>query len=206
MGQSRLEGASGQREVLATSTRARYGRPVNDLTVNARVEGLWSIRTMRQLGVTALLVWIAAGGTLVGCKDQQKCDEALATARKALQDEYLDLALARQWREHAGKLCGAGATLQSLDQDIVGKEAALAKEVQEKAAAEAEAGQKAIEAAQKIWKQYDALETKQRDKDALKKHDKKARGVVKGLTPEYAKQVTDYNKKQFKKRLEGLGG
>lgn len=180
--------------------------PVNDLTVSARSRDDWSKRTMRQLGVTALLVWIAVGGALVGCKDQQKCDEALATARKALQDEYLDLPLARQWRDHAGKLCGAGATLQSLDQDIVGKEAAVAKAIQEKAAAEAEAGQKAIEAAQKIWKQYDALEAKQRDKDALKKHDKKARRVVEGLTPEYAKQVTEYNKKQFKKRLEGLGG
>src|SRR5690606_24645685 len=52
---------------------------------------------------------VLAAGLLVGCKNQQKCDEALQTARQALQDDYLDFALARQWREHAGKICGAGS-------------------------------------------------------------------------------------------------
>ncbi|MEN9581880.1 MAG: hypothetical protein RJA70_4889, partial [Pseudomonadota bacterium] len=57
-----------------------------------------------------MMVGVLFGLTMsfVACQDQQKCNQALETARKSMQDDYLDMALARQWREHAGSTCGAG--------------------------------------------------------------------------------------------------
>jgi len=157
----------------------------------------------RSVSIGLLIAGICAAGA-VGCKDQQKCDEALSTARKAMQDDFLDMALARQWREHAGKLCGAGPELQALDKAILDKEAAIQKAIEDKAKAEAEAGKKAMDKAAAVWAKYDKLDDKERDKDALKKHDKRARKLTSGLTPEYAKQVDSYNKAQFKKRQKDL--
>ncbi len=156
-------------------------------------------------GVMAgLLVVAVSGAGLVGCKDQQKCDEALATARKSMQDEFLDMALARQWRDRAGKMCGAGPELETLDKEILDKEAAIIKAAEDKAKAEAEAGQKAIEEAGKVWSGYDDLEDKEKDKKALKKAKKEAQKLEKGLAVEYAKQIRAYNEKQFDKREEAL--
>lgn len=140
----------------------------------------------------------------MGCKDQQKCDEALSTARKAIQDDFLDLALARQWREHAAKLCGAGPELTTLDKEILDKEAAIQKAIEDKAKADAEAGKQAMEKSAEVWAKFDKLEDKERDAAALKTHDKRARKLSAGLTPEYAKQVDAFNKSQFKKRQKEL--
>lgn len=150
-----------------------------------------------------MVMGLAAAG-LLGCKDQAKCDEALATSRKAMQDEFLDMALARQWRDRAGEACGAGAELEALDREILAKEAAIVKAAEDKVKAEAEAGQKAMEKAGEIWGKYDALEDKKKDLDALKKHDKQAKKLTKDLTPEYAKQVNDFNKQQFQTRKKAL--
>jgi hypothetical protein len=151
-----------------------------------------------------MLVMGLNAGWLAGCKDQAKCDEALATARKSMQDEFLDMALARQWREHAGKLCGVGAQLTALDQEILAKEAAIAKAVEDKAKAEADAGKKALEDAQKVWKGFDKLEDKEKTEEALSKASKKADKLLTGLAPDYAKQVQDYNKQQKSKRKKSL--
>jgi hypothetical protein len=143
-------------------------------------------------------------------KDQAKCDEALATARKSMQDEFLDMALARQWRDHAGKACGAGLELQTLDKEILDKEAAIAKAAVDKANAEREAGQKAVEEVTKIWDKYDKLAKDEKDKKELekqlKKHDRNAKKAIKAakLTPEYGKQVLEYNQDKFDKREEKL--
>lgn len=152
----------------------------------------------------SLLALSLSGVGLLGCKDQAKCDEALATSRKAMQDDFLDMALARQWRDRAGELCGAGSELDTLDKEILAKEAAIVKAAEDKAKAEAEAGQKAIEKAGEIWAKFDKLDDKKRDLAALKKHDQQAKKLTKDLTPEYAKQVTDYNKQQFQKRKKAL--
>ena len=42
---------------------------------------------------SAVAVVLTGLASLVGCKDQEKCTEALQTARQAMQDEYLDMAL-----------------------------------------------------------------------------------------------------------------
>jgi hypothetical protein len=141
---------------------------------------------------------------LAGCKDQQACTDGLATARKAMTDEFLDMALARQWRDYAGKVCGAGPDVEALDKEIVAREAAITKAAEDKAKAEAEAGQKALEAAKKVWQGFDKLEDKEKTPEALKKSSKKASKLIEGLTPDYGKQVIDFNKKELSKRKKAL--
>jgi SHS2 domain-containing protein len=155
----------------------------------------------RNASVLLLLLSLVA---TAGCKNQQKCDEALATARKAMQDEFLDMDLARQWRQHAGKICGQGPELEKLDKEILDREAALTQAAADAAKKAADDGKKAIEKATKLWKSFDKLDEKEQDKKALGKIKKKTAKLVSGLTPEYAKQVQDYNKKQYKSRLRKL--
>jgi hypothetical protein len=147
---------------------------------------------------------VLAVGLLSGCKNQQKCDEALKTARQALQDDYLDFALARQWREHAGKICGVGPELSTLDQEILAKEAAVAKAATDKAAAEKAAGEKAIEESKSLWKSFDELEKEAKDLKALKKTYNQAKKLMLGLPLVYAEQVKAYNEKQYDKRKTKL--
>jgi len=145
--------------------------------------------------------WVALVALLfVGCKDQAKCDDALKTSRQALQDEFLDLDLARKWRDFAGKICGTGPALEALDKEIVDREAALVKAADDKAQAEAAAGKSSIDAAAKVWKKFDKLEDKEKTPAALKKLRAKAKKLVIGLAPAYAEQVTKYNEKEYKKR------
>jgi hypothetical protein len=158
---------------------------------------------MQFRNVPVLLLLVSAVAT-AGCKNQEKCDEALSTARKAMQDEFLDMDLARQWRQHAGKICGQGGELEKLDKEILDREAALAQAVADAAKKAADDGQNAIKESTKLWKSFDKLDEKEQDKKALSKVKKKAAKLVIGLTPEYAKQVEDNNKKQYKARLKKL--
>lgn len=150
------------------------------------------------LGLSAL------GLGAVGCKDQQKCNDALQTARQAMQEQYLDMALARQWREHAGKVCGVGPELQTLDKEILDREASIAKAAADKAKAEMEAGQKAIESAKELWKAFDELEKDAKDAKALKKTHSDAKKLMAGLVLAYADQLKAFNDKQYEKRKAKL--
>lgn len=149
---------------------------------------------------SAVAVVLTGLASLVGCKDQEKCTEALQTARQAMQDEYLDMALARQWREHAGKICGVGPELETLDREILERESALAKAAEEKAKAEADAGRAAIEESKSLWGGYDELEKADKDLKALKKTYSASKKLVVGLVPVYAEQVKAYNEKQYERR------
>ncbi|HEX2731856.1 MAG TPA: hypothetical protein VHM70_09630 [Polyangiaceae bacterium] len=159
---------------------------------------------MRQIKLCSVVGLVICASLFVGCKDKQKCTDALATARKATQDDFLDMALARQWRDYAGKICGAGPDLDALDKDIVAKEAAITKAAEDKAKADADAGTKAMDAAKKAWKAYDKLEDKEKTAEALTQTSKRANKVVIGLTPDYANQVIEYNKKQKEQRKKAL--
>ena len=163
----------------------------------------WFVRLCRGSSSKATVALLGLG-LLGGCKDQQKCNEALQTARQAMQDEYLDMALARQWREHAGKLCGVGPELHTLDQEILAKEAAITKAAADKAAAEKAAGEKAIEDSQALWKSFDELEKEAKDLKALKKTYNQAKKLMLGLAVAYAEQVKTYNEKQYDKRKTKL--
>ncbi len=164
-------------------------------------ETSWLSRALRS---TSLPVAVVGLTLLSGCKDQQKCNEALQTARQAMQDEYLDMALARQWREHAGKLCGVGPELQTLDQEILAKEAAIVKAAADKAAAEKAAGEKAIEDSKALWTSFDELEKEAKTLNALKKTYNQAKKLMLGLPVGYAEQVKLYNEKQYDKRKTKL--
>lgn len=152
--------------------------------------------------------WVAVAalglGLLPGCKDQQKCNDALQTARQSMQDEYLDMALARQWREHAGKLCGVGAELEALDRDILAKEAAIVKAVADKAAAEKAAGEKAIEDSKALWRSFDELQKEAKDVKALKQTYNQTKKLLAGLPVAYGEQVKTYNETQYDKRKTKL--
>lgn len=163
-----------------------------------QTRGMQTTKSALCLGVIAL------GLTAVGCKDQQKCNDALQTARQAMQDQYLDMGLARQWREHAGKVCGVGPELQTLDKEIIDREAAIAKAAADKAKAEMEAGQKAIESAKELWKGFDELEKEAKDLKALKKTYSDAKKLMAGLVVAYADQLKAFNEKQFEKRKAKL--
>jgi hypothetical protein len=138
------------------------------------------------------------------CKDQQKCDDALKTSRQAMQDEFLDMELARKWRDFAGKVCGNGPELTALDKEIVDREAALIKAAADKAKAEEDAGRAAIDSAAKLWKQFDQLEEKERTEAALKKTKSKTNKLIVGLAPSYAEQLQKYNEAALKKREDRL--
>jgi hypothetical protein len=151
-----------------------------------------------------LALLLLALSTAPGCKDKAKCDEALNTAKKAMQDEFLDMDLARQWRDHAGKICGQGPELEALDKEIIDREAALAKAVADAAQQAADDGKAALEKATKLWKKFDKLDEEKQDKKALNQAKKKANQLVVGLTPEYGKQVDEFNEKQYKSRAKKL--
>jgi hypothetical protein len=142
--------------------------------------------------------------TQPACQDPAKCTEALQTARKAMQDEFLDMALARQWRDHAGKVCGAGPELEGLDKEIVAREVALAKAVEDKAKKEAEDGKKALATAAKLWKKFEDRPEEERDKKRLDKTRNTIKKMTAGLSEDYAKQVNEFNDKQYKKNKKAL--
>jgi hypothetical protein len=179
----------------AIEPRNTWGRIAREPTSMTSKVSLWA---MASLGLG-----LAFTGT-AGCKDQQKCDDALKTSRQAMQDEFLDMTLARQWREFAGKACGIGAELAALDKDIVDREVALAKAAEDKAKAEESAGKTAIESASRLWKDFDQLPEAERSEAALKKSKSKASKLLLGLAPAYAEQLLKYNDSAFKRRLERL--
>jgi hypothetical protein len=166
--------------------------------------------SLSRLSASAFLSRTLCGGmalaalSLGGCKDQAKCDDALKTSRQAMQDEFLDMDLARKWRDFAGTTCGTGPALEALDKEILDREAALAKAVEDKAKAEEAAGKSAIEAANKLWKKFDKREDKEKTLAELKKVKSKAKKLLIGLSPAYAEQVKKHNDSAFKKREAAL--
>lgn len=173
------------------------------LRLNTVRTSTWLHHVQRSSSVSLATVVLGLGLT-AGCKDQAKCNEALATARQAMQDDYLDMAAARQWRDHAGKICGAGTEIQTLDQEILAKEASIAKAAADKAAAEKAAGEKAIEDSKALWKSWDELEKDAKDLKALKKTYNQAKKLMLGLPIAYADQVKTYNETQYEKRKTKL--
>ena len=174
---------------------ARVARAVLSTTIYG-----WNDRRMKS---TKLGSWVCGGFValaLVGCKDQAKCDDALKTARQAMQDQFLDMELARKWRDFAGKVCGVGPELTALDKEIVDREAALTKAADDKAKADEAAGRQAIDAAGQAFADFDKLEEKERTLPELKKAKSRARKLLLNLAPAYVDQVQKYIDQQFDKR------
>ena len=77
---------------------------------------------------------LGLGLAVAGCKrkDEEKCQQALQTTRQALASE--DFALARQWRTYTYKQCADADALKTIDQEIVTREAEVARKKAEEEA------------------------------------------------------------------------
>ena len=166
-------------------------------------DGLRQRRTLRHSGSLSTVVFtVVLGLGAVGCKDTKKCDDAIATTRKAV--ELADFASARNWREHTWKVCGDRSTIDTLDKEILAAEEKVAMEMK---AAEEQAqklAQMKIDEAQKLWLKYDAFEDKDKTRDNLDKLLKRAQALGETLKPEHKSQLEAYNVKQHQRRVAEL--
>jgi hypothetical protein len=149
----------------------------------------------------ALLSAIALG-LLGGCKDKQKCDEAVQTTRQAIGVE--NMPLARQWREFTWKVCADTALQSTIDQEILNKEKELRTRVEDAAKKAREDAEAKLKEAGDAWHDFDRLEEKERTESKLKETNTKAKRLARGLQEPYATQIQDYNTKQFQKRMKRL--
>jgi len=158
-------------------------------------------RWVRVFGSVAAVALVSLAS--IACqKDTQKCDEAVATARKAI--EMKDFESARKWREHTWKTCGDRAMIDGLDKDIVAAEEAQNKAIEDAHKQMAEAAQQQINAAQKLWLKYDEFENKDKTEENLKKILERANKLGEPLDDGYKTQIEAYNKTQFKMRYEAI--
>jgi hypothetical protein len=144
---------------------------------------------------------LASGCQLFG-QDSARCEQSVATVRQAIG--FKDFASARTWREYTWKVCDERGVVATLDKELVDAEAA--------AAAEAEAAKKntvklakdRINAAQKLWRGFDAETAVNRNERALDEVRKSATRLENGLTPALAQQLRKYNDGEYQKRLAAL--
>jgi hypothetical protein len=161
------------------------------------------------LSLRQLVLFIAACSPFLGgasaCEDSAACDEAVRVTRDAISKGQT--ASARQWREHAWKVCRDTAALGPLDQEIVAKEAELKKQVEDAAKKVADAAKSRMNAAQRVWAQFDELDEKKQTLDRLEQYEEKAETMSDGLPDEYKKQLDQYNAGELarrKKRVKKL--
>lgn len=151
-------------------------------------------RALFALGAVAL--------SLSACKDQEKCDEAIRVTRDAINKEQMDLA--RQWRDRAWKKCDDPATISNLDKEILAKEDEIKKRAEAEAKKVADAAQKRMEQAGKIWKKFDKLDKKKKTLSRLDTYRETAGRTTKGLPDAYVKQIKEFNDTQYKRRKKRL--
>jgi hypothetical protein len=144
-------------------------------------------------------VALATAVVASGCVDKAKCDEAISTTRDALTKNQPDIA--RQWRDRAWKICNDSTPTAPLDKEITEKEAAIAAQAAASAKALADGAQMRMNQATQIWKAFDKLDEKDRTVATLDQYKAKAARTTQDLPPEYAKQLEDYNDKQYQLRL-----
>jgi len=152
------------------------------------------------LAVVALAV-LAGGCQLLG-QDTARCEQSVATVRQAIG--FKDFASARTWREYTWKVCDERGVIATLDKEIVDAEAAVAAEA---AAAKKKAlglAKERINAAQKLWRLFDAEAAAAKTEQALEATRKSAARLESGLTAEYAQQLRKYNEGEHQKRLAAL--
>lgn len=158
-------------------------------------------RLPRMLTLMAPVLALANGCQLFG-QDPARCDQSVATVRQAIG--FKDFASARTWREYTWKVCDERGVVATLDKEIVDAEAA--------AAAEAEAAKKnavklakdRINAAQKLWRGFDAETAVNRNEQALDEVRKSAARLEGGLAPPLSQQLRKYNEGEYQKRLAAL--
>jgi hypothetical protein len=164
------------------------------------------IRNRRAVvGIVPALIVAASTVVATGCVDQEKCDEAVRVTRDALSKEQTDLA--RQWREYAWKTCDDTAMTATLDQEIVAKEAEIAKKAADEIKKIQDAAQQRLKAAANVWAKFSKLDVEKQTAENLKRYRDKAEQMAEDLPDEFVKQIQEYNEKLYDKlqdRVEEL--
>jgi hypothetical protein len=149
---------------------------------------------------------IMVGALLSGCQlfgqDTARCDQSVATVRQAIG--FKDFASARTWREYTWKVCDERGVVATLDKELVDAEAAAATEVAVAKQNAMKQAKERINAAQKLWRAFDAETPENRNEQALEATSKSATRLESGLTPTYAQQLRKYNEGEHQKRLAAL--
>jgi hypothetical protein len=150
-------------------------------------------------------VWLAAvlasGCQLFG-QDTARCDQSVATVRQAIG--FKDFASARTWREYTWKVCDERGVVATLDKEIVDAEAAAAAEADAAQKKVVKLAQDRINAAQKLWRDFDAAAPANKNEPALEAARESAKRLESGLTPTYGQQLRKYNDGEYQKRLAAL--
>lgn len=159
----------------------------------------------RRSAVSYRGLWLAAA-LASGCQlfgqDPARCDQSVATVRQAIG--FKDFASARTWREYTWKVCDDHAVIASLDKEIVDGEAAVATEAAAAKKNTAKLAKDRINAAQKLWRGFDAETAANRNEQGLDEVRKSAARLESGLTPTFAQQLRKYNEGEYQKRLAAL--
>jgi phytoene dehydrogenase-like protein len=146
------------------------------------------------------------GALLSGCQlfgqDTARCDQSVATVRQAIG--FKDFASARTWREYTWKVCDERGVIATLDKELVDAEAAAAAEVEAAKKNAMKQAKDRINAAQKLWRAFDAEPAENRNEQALEATSKSAARLESGLTPTFAQQLRKYNEGERQKRLAAL--
>jgi hypothetical protein len=149
---------------------------------------------------------IVTGLLLSGCQvfgqDSARCDQSVATVRQAIG--FKDFASARTWREYTWKVCDERGVIATLDKEIVDAETAAAAEVETAKKNSMKLAKERINAAQKLWRAFDAETPENQNEQALEAVSKSAARLEGGLTPTFAQQLRKYNEEERQKRLAAL--
>jgi phytoene dehydrogenase-like protein len=158
-------------------------------------------RVPRMLSLMAPVLALASGCQLFG-QDPARCDQSVATVRQAIG--FKDFASARTWREYTWKVCDERGVVATLDKEIVDAEAAVAAEADAAKKNAVKLAKDRINAAQKLWRAFDAETPTNRNEQALDAARKSATRLENGLTPTFAQQLRKYNEGEYQKRLAAL--
>lgn len=155
----------------------------------------------------AVIIVMALGACLASCdqlfgQDPARCEQSAATVRQAIT--FKDFALARKWRDYTWKVCDEKAVIATLDKELVDAEAAVAAEAEASKKKAAQLAQERINAAQKLWRQFDAETKANQNQTTLAATRKSAKRLESGLLPTYAQKLAAYNAAEYEKRLAAL--
>lgn len=179
------------------SSRAERGQGQSDL--GGLKEGLFRRALARSVLAVVLL---GAGGCELFGQDPARCDQSVATVRQAIG--FKDFAAARTWREYTWKVCDERGVIATLDKELLDAETAAAKEAADAKAKSTKLAQERINAAQKLWRTFDAGAADARNPQTLDATRKSAARLESGLTPTFAQQLRKYNDGEYQKRVAAL--
>jgi hypothetical protein len=150
-------------------------------------------------------IWFLAalgGGCQLFGQDPARCEQSVATVRQAIG--FKDFASARTWREYTWKVCDERGVIATLDKEIIDGEAAVAAEAEAANKKAVKLARDRINAAQKVWRGFDAETAANKNEQSLDATRKSATRLESGLSPTFAQQLRKYNDGEYQKRLAAL--